>query len=81
MVAKFERNSAEIEKLLRSPAVMAECKRRADNIARAAGPGFRTAAEQGTGRARAVVWAGTYEARKAEANDRALTRAIDAGRD
>lgn len=78
---KVEQNSKAIEAIMRSPEVVAALKRKADAIARAAGPGFRSEVKQGTkDRARATVWAGTYEARRAQAKDRALTKAIDAGR-
>lgn len=81
MAVNVKLDSGEIEKLLRSPEVQRELKRRADNIARAAGPGFRSDVGQGYDRARASVWAFTGAARKAEAENRALTRAIDAGRE
>lgn len=80
MVNRFEPNYEDIGKMLRSPEVQRELARRADAIAKAAGPGMRANVYQGQDRARARVWTGTVEARKAEAEDRALTRAIDAGR-
>lgn len=52
----------------------------ADDIDAAAGPGFEVNTEVGPNRARAEVRTATLEARLAEAKDRALTRAIDAGR-
>ena len=80
-VEKLNLDSKAIEAIMRSPEVQAELKRRADAIARGAGPGFRSEVKQGRGdRAIATVWTGTYEARKAQAHDRALTKAIDAGR-
>lgn len=51
------------------------------SIAAAAGDGMHQLVYHGrNGRIRGQVWTGTYEARKAEAVDRALTRALDAGR-
>lgn len=79
-VSRIEFDSKAVEKFLRSKRVQDEIGRRAANVARAAGPGFRSEVDQGYDRARAVVWTGTYEARRAEHYDRALTRAIDAGR-
>lgn len=78
---RIELNDAGIKALLRSAEVGDEIKRRADNIARAAGPGMHSETYQGRDRVRARVWTGTYAARKAEAEDRALTRALDAGRE
>lgn len=77
---RIELDSAGIEALLRSPEVVADLQRRADAIAAAAGPGMRATVYQGRDRARAEVWTGTYAARDAEAEGRALTRALDAGR-
>jgi hypothetical protein len=41
---------------------------------------METESSTGPNRARASVWTATREAMEAEAKDRALTRAIDAGR-
>lgn len=65
------------------PALAAELSRIASRIATAAGgeaAGMRSRVYQGRDRQRAQVWTGTHAARRAEANDRALTRALDAGR-
>ncbi len=79
---RIELDSAGIEQFLRSPEVEADLKRRAAAIARAAGDGMHHATIQGRkDRVSAQVWTGTVQARRAEAEDRALTRAIDAGRD
>ncbi len=78
---RIKLNLPGINELMKSAPVQADLNARAARIAAAAGEGF----ESGPGRphpwiARAYVWAGTFEARRAEATDRALTRAIDAGR-
>lgn len=73
-------NKAGVRELLRSPEVLAELRRRADLIAAAAGDGFEAEATTGPQRARASIRTGTHAARKAEATDRALTAALDAGR-
>lgn len=73
-------NSAGVRELLRSEAVRADLARRAALIAAAAGEGFEASSSIGGARARARVHTATFAARKAEAHERALTRALDAGR-
>lgn len=55
-------------------------RRITEQIAAAAGPGFEGDVQIGRNRARGIVGTTDYESRKAEAEERALTRAIDAGR-
>jgi len=66
------------------PAMESDLLDRARRIDRAAGGGFEVDSQRKGGgrapRARATVAAVTYEQRLREAEDRALTRAIDAGR-
>lgn len=69
-----------VRDLLRSPEVHNDLRERAEKIARAAGDGFEADSEVGRNRARASVRTTTRKAREAEATQRALTRAIDAGR-
>ena len=73
-------NRKGIVELLQSQAVADDLAARGDRIAAAAGEGFEVKAT--TNRDRAVVFVSTetFEARQAEAETRALTRAIDAGR-
>lgn len=66
--------------VLQSPGVLADMQRRADNIAAAAGPGVRASSWVGFDRAHGRALTVTPEADRAEAEDRALSRAIDAGR-
>lgn len=66
--------------LLRSPEIAADVEQRARRIASAAGPGHRVELDPTPNRARAAVITDTHAARKAEATNRTLTRAIDAGR-
>lgn len=73
-------NRRGVRELLRSPEVLADLKRRAEAIAAAAGDGMEPSAMVGKNRARASVITATHNARRAEAVTRALTRAIDAGR-
>lgn len=77
---RIEVNSAGIRSILQSPEVQSMLRARAERIAAAAGDGMEVASSIGATRARASVITATKEAREAEATDRALTSAIDAGR-
>jgi hypothetical protein len=66
--------------ILKSGEVQAFLKAKADRIAAAAGAGFESSSMVGPNRARASVITATAKARRAEATNRSLTRAIDAGR-
>lgn len=77
---RIKLNHKGVRALLRSPQVLADLERRARAIAAAAGPGHRVESGVGRNRARAAVVTETPEARHAEATERNLTRAIDAGR-
>jgi tRNA A37 threonylcarbamoyltransferase TsaD len=77
---RIEMDSGGIQELLKSAGVQADLKSRADRIAAAGGPGMEAGSRIGKTRARASVITATRKARLAEANDRALTRALDAGR-
>lgn len=79
-VTRIVLNRKNIRDLLKSPKVAADLRRRAENIARAAGPGHRVESEIGKNRARAAVITDSIDAMVAEAQNRNLTRAIDAGR-
>jgi hypothetical protein len=72
--------SDNVGKLLKSKEVQADLKARADRIASLAGEGMEASVRVGRTRARASVITATAKARLAEATDRRLTRAIDAGR-
>jgi len=66
------------------PAVMDELNRRARRIADAAGPGYETRPATVTGgrvRGRTSVKTATTTARRNEARDHKLLRALDAGKD
>ena len=73
-------NRRGVRDLLQSEEVADELKRRADAIAAAAGPGHRVEVEVGAPRSRAAVITDDTDAALAEARDRNLTRAVDAGR-
>ena len=77
---RIEVNSAGIQALLKSSEVQEFLKAKADRIAAAAGEGMEATSRIGRTRARASVVTATRAARRAEAVDRSLTKAIDAGR-
>jgi phosphosulfolactate synthase (CoM biosynthesis protein A) len=66
--------------LLRSPELLADVEERARRIAQTAGDGHGVRSEVGRNRVRAAVVTESFEAARAEARSRNLTRAIDAGR-
>lgn len=78
--AQIKMNAAGARAILTSGAVQAFLKAKADRIAAAAGPGMAAHSNGGSSRARAAVVTSTKAAMRAEAKDRALTRALDAGR-
>lgn len=78
---RIEMNRKGVAELLKSAEVQADLTRRAEAIATAAGPGMEVDSRVGKTRARASVRTDTFEAIKAEATDKVLTKAIDAGRD
>ena len=70
-----------IRQLLTEPGTVAAVSNIARRIASAAGPGMvALPAERGGSRARAAVVTATFEAMYREATERALTRAVGAGR-
>lgn len=66
--------------LLKSGGVLADLERRARAVAAAAGEGHEASAVVGKNRARASVITATAEARRGEAKDHRLLRALDAAR-
>lgn len=68
-----------IADLLKSPGVLADLGDRAARVS-SRHPGFKYEVGVGANRAAARVWTATPEARRAEAEHRALTRAFDAAR-
>lgn len=73
-------NRAGVRALLRSPEVTNDLQRRASRIAAQAGEGMAVNVSKGSQRSRAEVVTETFEAMRREASDRALSRAVDAGR-
>lgn len=80
---RIELNRAGVAALLKGSEVQADLGRRAAAIAAAAGAAggeFSHDVRVGSARARASVWTADFDAMRAEATDRVLTRAIDSGR-
>lgn len=78
--SRVRMNPAGSRALLRSPEVVEELERRAMRIADAAGEGMDIDIEIGPERARVSVRTATRDAVLAEHENRALTHALDAGR-
>lgn len=79
VLKKIKFHYAAFNAVRQSPQVRSEIIRRANRIAAAAGPGFVVRHGANPGRSWARVYTGDEEARRAEAEGRALTRAINAG--
>lgn len=78
--ASAKLNSAGIVATMKSAGVRADVRARAERIAAAAGPGHQVRVAEGRTRVRATVTTATRAAKKSEAKNKTLTRAIDAGR-
>lgn len=80
---RIELNKGAVQDLLVGPEVKALIEQKCAAIAAtasASGGEFGHDVILGARRAHGMVWTDDYAARRAEAKDRALTRAIDAGR-
>lgn len=77
---RVKMNKAGRAALMRSPQVRGDLVRRAEAIAAEAGSGHFVDSQLWPLRARAAVVTRTFEAKHAEATDRNLTQAIDAGK-
>lgn len=77
-MARIKLNMAGFRELRNSPKVVADLTRRAEAVAASAGPGHKVDVNRGRDRARAAVITDTIDAAIDEAQDRNLTRAIDA---
>ena len=80
MATKIKFNSKAIGTLLKDPAVVADLERRAEAIADAAGEGYDAVSSEPHTRARAAVVTATLAARKDNAENNTLLRALQAGR-
>lgn len=79
-MTKIVVNSKQVRAVLRSREVELNLLARAQRVAAAAGPGFKAESSVGKNRARASVFPTTSAAKRAEAKDGALSKALDAGR-
>lgn len=77
---RIELNRAGVRALLTSASVAEDLTDRGNRIAAAAGDGVEVQATRNRDRAVVFVRTDTFDAKRAEAEDRALTTAIDAGR-
>lgn len=77
---RVEMNTRGAIDILQSSGVMADLLDRADRVASAAGPGHEILSVTGKTRARVTVITVSHAARRAESEDRNLTRALDAAR-
>ena len=77
---KVEMKDAGAINILKQAGVVNEVTRGLNAIAAAAGPGMEARVRMGRTRVRGTVTTSTRAARRAEATNQALTRAIDAAR-
>lgn len=77
---RVEINRAGVAGLLRDKGVADDLAARGRRIATRAGDGFESSVWQGRDRVRATIRTATPAARRAEAENRALSRALAAGR-
>lgn len=79
---RIEMNSAGAAAILKDPRVLADLEARGERAAAAAGgaPDFEVEGKIRSGRAHVSVRTATRDGRRAEAEDRALSRALDAAR-
>lgn len=80
MAVRIQLDRQAVRALLRSPEVQADLRRRARQIAAAAGPGHEVETFVGRNRARATVRTTTPQAAASERAHKTLTHAIQAGR-
>lgn len=79
-MAQVKLNTKGFRQLRTSAKVQADLQRRAERVARAAGPGFQVENPDTRNRARRVVTAGTADAGRASTDPNVLLRALNAAR-
>lgn len=78
---RVELNAAGVQAILNDQQVAGDLLRRGQAVASAAGDGFEAVAQtRRTGRAAVIVVTSTAAAKRAQARDRVLNTALDAGR-
>lgn len=80
MTVRVKLSMRGIRELLKSNAVQSDIAARAARVARAAGEGFESVVKPGRYTSRAFVQTANQTGAKREAEDKALTRALDAAR-
>ncbi|WP_432678071.1 hypothetical protein ACRAJ3_25290 [Rhodococcus pyridinivorans] len=84
MAGRFQWRPGALYEIRRLPGVQAEVERHASRIATAAGAGFSWSSRQGAkrpqGRWRAIVYPDTWAARRRNATQNTLVRALGGGR-
>lgn len=73
---RYEPNRAGLKELLASPIAQTLVNEQANRIESAAGDGFVASQRQGKNRYRAIVYADTWSARRRNARDNTLLRAL-----
>lgn len=76
---KFELNRGGVRELLRSSEAMSVCKRYAEAVRGRVGEGYEVTTFVGTNRVNASVHAETYEAKKENADNNTLLKALGGG--
>lgn len=79
MSVNFKPNKRTAEAILKGPEVQALLARKAAEVASRAGEGFTSGVRVGKDRARAYVLPETYKARKNQARNHVLERAVGRG--
>lgn len=79
MSVKFKPNKRTAEAILKGPEVQALLARKAAEVTSRAGEGFTSGVRVGKDRARAYVLPETYKARKNQARNHVLERAVGRG--
>lgn len=80
MKARIKLKNKGFRELRKHPNVKADLMRRAQKVADAAGDGFEASESPGKNRARATVGTRSYSARRRQAKDNVLQRALSAGK-
>lgn len=73
---KVKLNKAGVRAMLRSPEMLAICEKHASDIARRCGEGYETDSFVGRNRVNAMVSASTYEAKRDNAENNTILKAV-----
>ena len=73
---KVKLNKAGVRAMLRSPEMLAICEKHASDIARRCGEGYETTSFVGRNRVNAMVSASTYEAKRDNAENNTIIKAV-----